>query len=47
METGTGDGMATLDSSLAKLFRQRRIPEQTVRSLARNPHLVMERARGI
>jgi len=46
MEAGANDGMVTLDSSLVQLFRQRRIPESVVRSLARNPQLALERARN-
>ncbi len=43
LETGAAEGMHTLDASLARLYRQRSIDESTVRSLARNPQLVLER----
>ena len=43
LETGAAEGMHTLDASLARLFRQRLIDETTVRSLARNPSLALER----
>ena len=40
MESGGDEGMWTLDTSLARLLRQRQISEQTARSLARNPELL-------
>ncbi|MEZ6094010.1 MAG: PilT/PilU family type 4a pilus ATPase [Pirellulaceae bacterium] len=45
MESGAGDGMVTLDASLANLLRQRKISEATARSLAKNPTMVLERSR--
>lgn len=45
IESGGADGMLTLDASLAALLRQRKISETTARTLARNPRLMVERAR--
>ncbi len=47
METGSADGMQTLDVSLARLYRQRYIGQQTAQSLARNPQLVVDRKRPL
>lgn len=47
LETSAAEGMYTLDSSLARLWRSRRIDESLARSLARNPQLLMELARRL
>jgi twitching motility protein PilT len=46
IESGTADGMQTLDASLIQLLRRRRISEAVARSLAKNPNLVVQRARS-
>ncbi len=45
MESGASEGMQTLDACLAQLLKRRKISESTARSLAKNPTLVVERAR--
>jgi twitching motility protein PilT len=47
LEMHRGDGMHTLDSSLAKLWRRGRISERTARGLARNPDMLRELASAI
>ena len=47
LETSRAEGMYTLDSCLAQLWRQRRISESTARSLARNPGMLFEIARAV
>jgi twitching motility protein PilT len=44
MESGTQQGMQTLESSLASLYLRGEISEQTVSALARQPSQVFERA---
>ncbi len=46
IESGTADGMQTLDASLIQLLRRKRISEAVARSLAKNPNLVVQRARS-
>jgi twitching motility protein PilT len=45
METGTADGMLTMDACLAQLLKRRRISEQVAKTLAKNPGLMLERSR--
>ena len=45
METGAGEGMYTLDSSLARLWKSGAISEPTALALARNPATVAEMAK--
>ncbi len=47
METGSREGMYTLDQCLARLWRRKLISEATARSLARNPNVLFELARAI
>lgn len=45
LETCGDEGMWTLDDSLAKLWRSRKISEQTARSLSRNPEVLLQLVR--
>ncbi len=47
LETGTSEGMYTMDKSLAKLLRQRLISLNTAKSLARNPESLQELSRKV
>ncbi len=47
IETNQDDGMWTLDGSLARLWRSRKISEQTARSLARNPAMLNQLSKRI
>ncbi len=47
LETSRGEGMYSLDYSLAKLLRRKRIPETTAKALARNPNLICELSRKV
>jgi len=47
LELNRSEGMYTLDSSLARLWRHGRITERTARSLARNPNMLRELARAV
>lgn len=47
LEMHRADGMYTLDSSLARLWRQGHITERSARSIARNPNMLRELARAV
>ena len=47
LELHRSDGMYTLDSSLARLWRAGKISERNARSIARNPKMLRELARAV
>jgi len=47
LEMHRSDGMYTLDSSLARLWRRGKISERNARSIARNPNMLRDLARAI